>query len=25
VSDESWDSSIVLTVCINGSRFCSLV
>ena len=23
--DECWDNNIVLTVCINSSRFCSLV
>ena len=25
MNDECWDNNIVLTVCINGSRFCSLV
>jgi hypothetical protein len=25
MNDESWDNNIVLTVCSNSSRFCSLV
>lgn len=25
MNDECWDNNIVLTVCINSSRFCSLV